>query len=186
MAQMEETSQMRASFVSRYVAATAVLFVLWALVTGLIAIPGDICPAESGQEVLAGLVLAALLGFWAADLMTVRGLAAFSPARIGAALVYLPVFFLEVIKANLDVAYRVVHPAMPIRPGIVAVRTSLKTDLGKLMLANSITLTPGTLTVDVVDDVLFIHWINVTSEDIEGATEAIVAKFEKYIRKIVE
>ena len=68
----------------------------------------------------------------------------------------------------------------------MAVKTSLKTDVGKLLLANSITLTPGTLTVDVVDDTLFIHWINVQDEDIEGATRAIVSKFEKHIRTIVE
>jgi multicomponent Na+:H+ antiporter subunit E len=75
---------------------------------------------------------------------------------------------------------------MPIRPGIVAIRTSLKSDVGKLMLANSITLTPGTLTVDVSDEYLFIHWINVESTDVEEAGGLIGGRFEEYLKVIVE
>ena len=50
-----------------------------------------------------------------------------------------------------------------------------------MMLANSITLTPGTITVDIKDDTLYIHWIDVTSTDIEEATKNIVTLFEKYL-----
>ena len=76
---------------------------------------------------------------------------------------------------------------MPIRPGIVKVKTKLKTAAGRTMLANSITLTPGTLTVDITDDDhLYIHWINVKSDDIEQATHHIVAKFEGVLRRIFE
>jgi multicomponent Na+:H+ antiporter subunit E len=48
-------------------------------------------------------------------------------------------------------------------------------------VANSITLTPGTITVDIKDDTLYIHWIDVTSTDIEEATKNIVVSFEKYL-----
>ncbi|MHC4194088.1 MAG: Na+/H+ antiporter subunit E, partial [Planctomycetota bacterium] len=75
-----------------------------------------------------------------------------SPVRIFWALVYLPVFFYYVIVANLDVVYRALHPKMPINPGIVKIKTVLKTESGITALANSITLTPGTLTVDLTDD----------------------------------
>jgi len=51
-------------------------------------------------------------------------------------------------------------------------------------LANSITLTPGTLTVEMRNEYFYIHWIDVTKEDILGATEAIVSKFEKYLEVI--
>ena len=92
-----------------------------------------------------------------------------------------------VIIANLDVLYRVVHPDMPIRPGIVKVKTTLTNPAGRAMLANSITLTPGTMTVDMTDDgYLYIHWINVKSEDIEEATRQIVSKFEGVLRRIFE
>jgi multicomponent Na+:H+ antiporter subunit E len=55
------------------------------------------------------------------------------------------------------------------------------------MLANSITLTPGTMTVDMTDDgYLYVHWINVKSDDIEEATRHIVSKFEGVLRRIFE
>ena len=76
---------------------------------------------------------------------------------------------------------------MPINPGIVKVKTRLKTESGITALANSITLTPGTLTVDVTDDgFLYVHWINVKAEDVEEATELIARKFEFFLEKIFE
>jgi multicomponent Na+:H+ antiporter subunit E len=100
--------------------------------------------------------------------------------------IYLGIFIWECIKANLDVAYRVLHPAMPIRPGIVKVKTTLKSDLAKMLLANSITMTPGTISVDIIGDYLYIHWIYVRSEDPEVYTPIITGAFEKYIKKIIE
>jgi multicomponent Na+:H+ antiporter subunit E len=100
--------------------------------------------------------------------------------------VYLFVFIWECIKANIDVAYRVLHPAMPIRPGIVKVKTTLKSDMAKMLLANSITMTPGTISVDIIDDNLYIHWIYISSEDPEVYTPIITGAFEKYIKRIIE
>ncbi len=100
--------------------------------------------------------------------------------------IYLFVFIWECIKANIDVAYRVLHPAMPIRPGIVKVKTTLKSDLAKMLLANSITMTPGTISVDIIDDYLYIHWIYIKSEDPEVYTKIITGPFEKYIKRIIE
>jgi len=101
-------------------------------------------------------------------------------------LIYLAVFIWECIKANFDVAYRVLHPAMPIRPGIVKVRTELKSQLARTLLANSITMTPGTISVDIIGDDLFVHWIYVRSEDPEEYSKLITGKFEKYIKRIIE
>jgi multicomponent Na+:H+ antiporter subunit E len=108
------------------------------------------------------------------------------PKRYGWFLVYLVVFIWECIKANIDVAYRVLHPAMPIRPGIVKVKTTLKSDMAKMLLANSITMTPGTISVDIIDDYLYIHWIYISSDDPEVYTEIITGAFEKYIKRIIE
>jgi multicomponent Na+:H+ antiporter subunit E len=88
------------------------------------------------------------------------------------------------IKSNLDVARRVITPSLPINPGIVEVKTRLKSKMGRMILANSITLTPGTLTIDILEDTLYIHWIDVKTEDTREATEQIVRKFEKYLEKI--
>ena len=99
---------------------------------------------------------------------------------------YFIYFLYYCIRANLDVAYRVLNPNMPIRPGIVKVQTDLRNDVAKTFLANSITLTPGTLTVDMVGQDLFVHWINIVSDDPQERTEIVVKRFERMLRRIFE
>jgi len=130
-----------------------------------------------------GLALIAILFYKYSDLYRALKI---TPKIILYYPLYLIVFLFELMKANIDVALRVINPSLPINPGIVAVKTSLKDPLSKLILANSITLTPGTLTVDVKEDTLFIHWIDVKGKDIESATKAISSKFEKILKEIVK
>jgi len=99
---------------------------------------------------------------------------------------YLGVFLIALLRANFELAVRVLTPSLPIRPKMVEVKTALKSPLAKLMLANTITLTPGTLTVDLIDDCLQVHWVNcppgITSQ---AATEQIVGNFEKHIGRFL-
>jgi multicomponent Na+:H+ antiporter subunit E len=99
---------------------------------------------------------------------------------------YFFIFLWECIKANFDVAYRVLHPKLPVKPGIVRAKTHLTTDIAKIFLANSITMTPGTITVDIREDYFFIHWIYVHSKDPEVYTHRILGRFEKYLKRIFE
>jgi multicomponent Na+:H+ antiporter subunit E len=101
---------------------------------------------------------------------------------------YTPVFIFEVVKANLDVAYRILMPNLPIKPGIVKIRTKLKSDEGLTILANSITLTPGTLSVDIDKEngYIYVYWIYVRDKDIEKTTKYIAEKFEKILTKIFD
>lgn len=139
------------------------------------------------QVVVAGLIASLLVAVLFHEMLPKEHHVFLSPVRVFWFLMYVPVFLYYMVKANLDVLYRVIHPAMPIKPGIVKIRTTLKTDSGITALANSITLTPGTLTVDVTDEgFLYIHWINVTSDDVEQATKTIAATFEWFIKKIIE
>ena len=139
------------------------------------------------QVVIAGLIASAIVAVLFHEILPKEHRVFLSPVRIFWLLAYLPVFFYYVMKANLDVVYRALHPKMPINPGIVKIKTNLKTDSGITALANSITLTPGTLTVDLTDDgFLYIHWINVKSDDIEQATEQIARRFEWFLKKIFE
>jgi len=101
-------------------------------------------------------------------------------------LIYLPYFFYYCVKANLDVAVRVIHPDVPIRPGIVKVRTTLKSEMAKTFLANSITLTPGTLTIDIDGEDFYVHWINIDTEDTARRTAEICGRFEPMLRRIFE
>ncbi|MFC1683196.1 Na+/H+ antiporter subunit E [Candidatus Zixiibacteriota bacterium] len=153
-----------------------IIFILWLLLTWSLA----------PQEVIVGAVVSLFLSLILHQVFLQGTGKLAQPARYFWFLVYLPVFFYHVVRANLDVAYRVLHPEMPIRPGIVKVRTTLESDMGRAFLANSITLTPGTLTVDLVGDHLYIHWINIVTEDPQEETEVIVKKFEHYLRRVFE
>lgn len=94
---------------------------------------------------------------------------------------YYGYFFKELIISNFKLAAIVLSPSLPINPGIVKVRTKLKSRMGRLMLANSITLTPGTLTVELEGEWIYVHWVTVDSTDVEAATQQIVAGFERYL-----
>jgi multicomponent Na+:H+ antiporter subunit E len=107
-----------------------------------------------------------------------------TPAAFVAGFRYYGYFFKELVKSNFRLAAIVLSPSLPIKPGIVKVRTRLKSRMGRLMLANSITLTPGTLTVEMDGEWLYIHWVSVQSPDIEAATAEIVAGFERYLEVI--
>jgi multicomponent Na+:H+ antiporter subunit E len=136
------------------------------------------------QEVIIGISVSFILSLFLSRRYLELSLPPLSLKRVAFSILYILVLFKEIIIANFDVAYRVVHPKMPIKPGIVIIKTRLKSDIAKMVLANSITLTPGTFTLDVVDDTLLIHWINVRTENIAEATEIIGEKFEKYLRVI--
>jgi len=136
------------------------------------------------QHILIGIVIAILSGIIFGENFIRDTNKVLNPERWFWVAVYLPVFVWEMAKANFDVAYRVLHPRMPINPGIVRVKTKLKSDMGKAILSNSITLTPGTLTVDIKGDILYIHCINVKHTDIKRASEKIAGKFEKILLKI--
>jgi multicomponent Na+:H+ antiporter subunit E len=63
----------------------------------------------------------------------------------------------EIIKSNIDVSRRILSPSLPISPTIFTLRASQKTELGRVTYANSITLVPGTVTVDVDEDIFTVH-----------------------------
>ncbi len=152
-------------------------FVIWLLLTWTLDI----------QVVLVGIIASAGVAILFHEILPQEHYVFTSPVRLFWLLVYLPVFFYYLIKANFDVVYRVIHPDMPINPGIVKIKTDLKTPSGITALANSITLTPGTMTVDLTDDgILYIHWINVKSTETEEATKFIARRFEWFLKRIFE
>ena len=156
------------------VISSVILFVFWVLLNNSIEL----------INLLIGAGLALMLSFLFCRSCNVFGDVKLTPGAFIYTIVYLFVFLGELIKSNLDVARRVVSPALPIKPGIVEVKTSLQSPMARMILANSITLTPGTLTVDIQNDQLFIHWLEVKTADQQQATEQIVRKFEKYLEKI--
>ena len=98
-------------------------------------------------------------------------------------LYFVLVFFWECLKANMDVAYRVLHPKVPIRPGTVKIKVGLVSDIGLTFLASSITLTPGTTCVDIDRDgpYLYVHQLYVKEA---GGRLKVVERFENILKRI--
>ena len=150
------------------------LFVIWSLLT----YPLDL------QEAIAGGITALLLALLPLGSIPVFSEIRWNPKALLFGVLYVFVFLAELIKSNLDVAFRVLHPRLPISPGIVKVRTRLRSRMGRMALANSITLTPGTITVETRGEYFYVHWIDVRARNIEETTQNIVAKFERYLEVI--
>ncbi|MBN2415096.1 Na+/H+ antiporter subunit E [bacterium] len=151
-------------------------FILWVLLTWSFTL----------QSLTAGGVVALIIGLLFGNFVIEKAGPVFDLRRWFWALVYIPVFLWEMTKANFDVAYRVLHPKLPIDPGIVKVKTKLQSEMGIVFLANSITLTPGTFTVDLKGQYLYIHCIKVRSTGLAEASHEIVDRFEKLLIKIFD
>lgn len=73
---------------------------------------------------------------------------------------YIPYGFwlmFEILKSNIDVCKRILHPALPISPRWIMIKSSQRSELGKVIYANSITLTPGTISIDVEGSAIEVH-----------------------------
>jgi multicomponent Na+:H+ antiporter subunit E len=108
----------------------------------------------------------------------------FSPSRFYHFILYTGVFAVELLRANFNMMRYVYAPRIDIKPGIVKIKTRLKTPLGRLALANSIALTPGSLVVDIEGDTLFVHWLDVTTTDPDEATRIFAGPFEGHLEKV--
>ncbi|MFB6097367.1 MAG: Na+/H+ antiporter subunit E [Haloferacaceae archaeon] len=157
-----------------------VLAVLWLFVRGV-----ALTPARLAQEFVIGLLVGLPLAY---GLRRFYGpsapLSAWSQA-VPYGGVYLLVFFKELLTANWDVARRVLSPSLPIEPAVVEVPLRVRTDAAITTIANSITLTPGTLTMDydAERNALYVHSIDGSDRD---AILAPIRKWEDLALRIFE
>lgn len=152
------------------------LLILWLLLTSTF----------DSQEFLVGICVCFVIAFVTHGFYIRLGFPALDFKKFWFSIVYILILFYEIIKANIDVARRVITPSLPINPGVVVIKTGLKSDIAKTILANSITLTPGTFTLDIQGDKLLVHWIDVEATEMEAATNIIGERFEKYLRIIFQ
>ena len=115
----------------------------------------------NSAELIIGAIFALAVAALVKNRYLKKSLRMLNPVRWFIWLIYLFPFFFAMAQANIDVAYRVLTGR--INPGIVKISPNLKNDMSLTILANSITLTPGTLSVDVDEETndLYVHWINV-------------------------
>jgi multicomponent Na+:H+ antiporter subunit E len=103
--------------------------------------------------------------------------------KVASFLVY---FLVELVTANLRVAYEVLTPRQRMQPAIVAIPLDLRRDFEITLLANLITLTPGTLSLDVSSDkrVLYVHSMYVKDKDVEAFRREIKNGFERRVKEL--
>jgi len=162
--------------------ANIVSFLLWFIVWLGLSYPAG------AKQIIIGALVSIFASLMTADMPGAYRGSARNPIRYIWFVYYIAIFLWECVKSNIDVAYRVIHPDLPIRPGTVKVRTSLRSDTALTFLANSITLTPGTTTVDIDKDngYVYIHWLCVKDGYEAGDKLAVVEKFENILKRIFE
>lgn len=161
------------------ISTTAVCFFFWILLTWPFGAEGLVV-----QELITGIVVSIAVALFSAGFhIHENPFLLIKPAKFFAFIFYsVWIFMIEMIKANWDMAKRCYGGCKKINPGIVKIPVDLKSDYGLTMLANSITLTPGTITMDITEEdgqtYYYVHWIDVTADGKE-AGEIIKGKLEK-------
>ena len=144
------------------------LFVLWMILTSNFQM----------ANILVGMAVSFSIALLYVKLFTHKKFEFINPVWL---MVYLYVLLKNLIISNIQISKIILKSDMKLSPAIIAVKTNLESDWKKLLLANSVTLTPGTLTLDIKDNTLFIHVIDYS----EGLNkENITKEFEDIIAKI--
>ncbi|WP_456396175.1 Na+/H+ antiporter subunit E [Thermococcus sp.] len=159
-----------------------VLFPFWLIVSGSTA-PGNL---------LIGAITTLIISSFMRDMLTkdIRPKGSVLQKALYFLLIYAPqlaiIMMFRILESSVKVARNVIF--MDINPGIVKIETDLNSDTGIAVLANSITLTPGTLTLDVKrklgETYLYVHWIDVETLNREDAGEKIKGDIEEWLKKI--
>jgi multicomponent Na+:H+ antiporter subunit E len=165
-----QPSQARRLTFPRFALTFVIMFGLWVLLSGRF----------DAFHLSLGLISCGIVSYLSSDLLfsapRPRGL----PSQWARFIRYIPWLMIEIFKANLHVAYLALHPRMMelIDPRIIKFQSKLKSELALVTFANSITLTPGTITVYVsIDGDFKVHAIDKASADpLPGAMEANIAK----------
>lgn len=135
------------------------------------------------ESILTGALISAILAWVFVRHFPVWSDIRLSPARLLHFIRYTGVFGVAMVRANLNMLRYVYAPRIDIDPGFVKIKTRLKTPVGRLALANSIALTPGSLVVDMDGDTLTVHWLDMQTTDPEEAARLIAGSFESDLEK---
>jgi multicomponent Na+:H+ antiporter subunit E len=138
-------------------------------------------------SLMVGIVASVIVGLFFGDVFTESPHKFFEPKRYFWLIYFVFLFAGAFIDASFDFAYRVLHPSLPIKPGIIKVRTILKRKSAIAILANCMGFAPGAVTVEIGDDgILYIHMACIRYTDTQDATAAFVKRFETILKRILE
>jgi multicomponent Na+:H+ antiporter subunit E len=152
----------------RVLGSSAAVFAFWLIISASLAPP----------DLALGAALSLLLGWWSAQFLWAGDAPALSPRQLLALARYLLAFSGQVFLAALHVARVVVDPRLPIEPRLVVCRTRLRQEISRIAFAHSVSLTPGTLTVDMRGGEFLVHCLDEASaaQLLSGELEARVAR----------
>ncbi|MDW7739955.1 MAG: Na+/H+ antiporter subunit E [Bacillota bacterium] len=138
----------------------SLLMVFWLLISASV----------SWQHILVGVIFSgALAVFWSNLHIPGEYKTSFTIKQFYLLIVYFIKLGIDIVLANINVAMIVLNPRLPISPGIVIMRCDLERSLVRVLYVNSITLTPGTITVELEDNLLIVHAL--TEEVAHGLEE---------------
>ena len=159
----------------RIIISSVILFLLWLLLSG-----------HFNSLLLSLGVLSCIFVAWLAlklELLNPKSDTLWLTLKLP---IFLPWFFVEVVKSNLEVSWRILHPKLPISPTISTVPITQHNEVGKAVYANCITLTPGTYSLDINSDVIEVHSLTTKLADELGHGEMgkrILALQNKHIER---
>lgn len=171
---------MRKTTFAGVVSTFVVCFVFWMLLTWSL----------DSQELIAGAVVSLLVALFSSRFFIHEKAGWFwNPGKFLNALAFwLGIFPVELVKANVDMAKRCYGGCKDVNPGIVKIPVNLKSVYGQAALANAITLTPGTITMDIAEQdgqtYYYVHWIDAKLPGGEEAGEAIKGRLERGLRRV--
>jgi multicomponent Na+:H+ antiporter subunit E len=141
---------------------SVLLAILWLFLRGV-----AVTPTAITKEFLLGLAIGLPVAYGLRRLYPQETKVVRAFRAIPYALLYVIAFLTELLTANIDVARRVLAPSLPIEPDVIVIPLRVETDFAITTIANSITLTPGTLTMDHDEEqnVLYVHAIDASDRD---------------------
>lgn len=163
----------RRTDVRKFLSVFLALFVIWLSLTGF-----------SVQEWSLGIAVSAILALLISSRSGFEIHLKDLKSMIKFLVFYFPLFLGKLIQSNLAMAKLVLSPDLPVNPAFVRIPIAPQSQLSKFILANSITLTPGTIALEVEEDHLLIHWAQVKGETQEEHYEEIAGPFERSLRGV--
>lgn len=143
----------------------------------------------SSYDLISGVLVALVTSLITANLVVSNPSKLIQVKRLGWLLIYsIRYFFIDEVKAHLDVIKRILHPKMPINPGIVKIPYEVESDYAMLTIANSITNTPGTVVVDIFPEekAFYVHWINAVTTEPAEVKKSVSEVFERFAKRIFD
>lgn len=134
-------------------------------------------------SVATGAAAALAIALWVARASPVWGAVGFAPRRLVATARYGLAFLRELVRSNISLMRQVYAPRLRVAPAVITAPVRLRSPMGRLMLTNSIALTPGTLVIDLAGDAVRVHVIDAAVADPQRLKASITDAFEPHLER---